>query len=279
MFSIFKKWTARIQGGKVDWDELEATLIQSDLGLPLTGCILAQLKNQPLSAETISRAASDTLRALWPKPVRKPVLTPGTMQVWLVVGVNGSGKTTSIAKLAKHFQTNGLKVHLVGADTFRAAAIDQLKIWADRLGSGFSAGAEGGDPAAAAYQGIEEAARNGAGLVLIDTAGRLHNKENLMRELEKVKRVLQKKIPDAPHEVLCVVDGTNGSNAVEQVCQFHHFLKLTGLIVTKMDTTSKGGVLAAIKAEYNIDPLFACSGENPDDLNEFDPQEYVSRFF
>lgn len=279
MLSALKKLAARIQGGKIDWDEIEAALVQSDLGLPLSRKILDSLKSRPLSGETIATAAAESIRHLWLRPVRRLRITHGAMQVWLIVGVNGSGKTTSIAKLARRYQSGECKVHLVGADTFRAAAIEQLQIWAGRIGTGFSGGTEGGDPAAAAYLGLEDAARSGANLVLIDTAGRLHNKENLMRELEKVKRVLQKKVPEAPHEVLCVVDGTNGVNAVEQVRQFHHFLGLTGLIVTKMDASAKGGAIAAIKEAYNIEPLFVGSGESAEDLKEFDPQEFVSRFF
>jgi fused signal recognition particle receptor len=281
MFSFFKKWVAEIKGGKVDWDEVEAHLIQSDLGLPLTEKILGRLKGQALSDQTVTAAASQAILELWPQPVRKlsPEPANGNPAVWLIIGVNGTGKTTSIAKLANRYKKAGKKVHLVGADTFRAAAIDQLKVWADRLGLGFSAGKEGGDPAAAAFQGLEEAKRAGADLVIIDTAGRLHNKENLMRELEKVKRVIQKLVPDAPHETLLVLDGTNGSNAHDQAKQFHKFLTISGIIVTKLDTSSKGGAVAAIKAEEKIDPLFVGLGESMDDLVEFNPQDYVARFF
>ncbi|MDD5261462.1 MAG: signal recognition particle-docking protein FtsY [Methylacidiphilales bacterium] len=279
MLSVFKKWIAQAKGGKIEWDDLEAVLIQSDLGLPLTHSILKSLKESPLSRETVSEAAAQSILGLWPTPPRQLFVQPGKMSVWLIVGVNGTGKTTSIAKLAHHYQKTGKKVHLIAADTFRAAAIDQLKVWADRTGSGFFAGKENGDPAAAAYQGLENAKRENADLVLIDTAGRLHNKENLMRELEKVKRVIQKLIPDAPHEILLVLDGTNGNNAVEQARQFHSFLNLTGLIVTKLDSSSKGGAIAAIKAEHKIDPVFIGSGEGLDDFREFDPKAYVSRFF
>ncbi|MDR1190415.1 MAG: signal recognition particle-docking protein FtsY [Verrucomicrobiales bacterium] len=276
MFSFFKKWVTELKGGKVDWDEIEAHLIQSDLGLALTERILDKLKGQALSDQTVTAAASQAILELWKKPVRKPIVS-GDPAVWLIIGVNGTGKTTSIAKLANRYQKLGKKVHLIGADTFRAAAIDQLKIWADRLDIGFSAGREGGDPAAAAFQGLADAKARGAELVMIDTAGRLHNKENLMRELEKMKRVIQKQSPSAPHETLLVLDGTNGGNALDQARQFHKFLTISGIIVTKLDTSSKGGAVAAIKAEEGIDPLFVGLGEGMDDLVEFNPQEYVAR--
>ncbi|MDR2463305.1 MAG: signal recognition particle-docking protein FtsY [Verrucomicrobiales bacterium] len=278
MFSFFKKWAAEIKGGKIDWDDVEAHLIQSDLGLTLTERILTRLKGQTLSAQTVTAAASQAILSLWDQPVRQLTVS-GDPAVWLIIGVNGTGKTTSIAKLAHRYKKAGKKVHLVGADTFRAAAIDQLKIWADRLGAGFSAGREGGDPAAAAFQGLAAARAADADLVLIDTAGRLHNKENLMRELEKVKRVVQNQSPSAPHETLLVLDGTNGGNALDQARQFHKFLTISGIIVTKLDTSSKGGAVAAIKAEEQIDPLFIGVGEGMDDLVEFNPQEYVARFF
>jgi fused signal recognition particle receptor len=278
MFSFFKKWATEIKGGKVDWEDLEARLIQSDLGLALTGRILARLKGQVLSGQTVTAAAAQVILELWKQPVRQLTVS-GAPAVWLIIGVNGTGKTTSVAKLAHRYQKMGRRVHLVGADTFRAAAIDQLKVWAGRLGASFSAGREGGDPAAAAFQGLADAQRLGADLVLIDTAGRLHNKENLMRELEKVRRVMQKQSPSAPHETLLVLDGTNGGNALDQARQFHKFLTISGLIVTKLDTSAKGGAVAAIKAEAQIDPRFVGLGAGLDDLVEFNPRDYVARFF
>jgi len=271
MFGIFKKWAAQVQGGKIDWDELESVLIQSDLGLPLTQRILGRLKGQALSAETVRQAARAEITALWPRTPASPV--PVDAEAWLIIGVNGAGKTTTIAKLAHRYQNH--RVHLVAADTFRAAAIDQLRIWSDRLGTGFTAGREGGDPAAAAFQGLEDARRSGAGLVLIDTAGRLHNKENLLRELEKVKRVLGKLDPAAPQRTLLVIDGTNGANALAQAEQFHKAIGLTGLIATKLDSTAKGGAIAAVKATLGLDTLFTGTGESPEDLNPFHPAAYA----
>jgi len=279
MLSVFKKWAARIQGGTVDWDELEATLIQSDLGLTLSGKIITRLKGEALNAETIREAAISAIGELWPAVIRTPQPRHGQPEVWLIVGVNGAGKTTTLAKLAHRYQQAGLRVHMVGADTFRAAAVEQLKIWADRLGCGFSGGRENGDPAAAAYEGLVAAEAARADLILIDTAGRLHNKENLLRELEKVKRVIGKKFPGAPHEILLVLDGTNGGNALDQARQFHSFLEITGLIATKLDSSSKGGALAAIKAETGLDPLFLGLGEGLEDLKPFDPKNYIERFF
>lgn len=272
MFGIFKKWIAQVQGGKIDWEELESVLIQSDLGLHLTQRILERLKDQPLNAETVRQAARAEIAALWPRTPATPV--PMDAEAWLIIGVNGAGKTTTIAKLAHRYQNH--RVHLVAADTFRAAAIDQLRIWSDRLGTGFTAGREGGDPAAAAYQGLEDARGAKAGLVLIDTAGRLHTKDNLLRELAKVKRVLGKLDAAAPHRTLLVIDGTNGANALAQAEQFHKSIGLTGLIATKLDSTAKGGAIAAIKASLGLDTHFIGTGESLEDLHPFHPASYAN---
>lgn len=279
MISHFKKWVAELKEGAVDWDRVEAALIQSDLGVPLAHRILEKLKKKPLSAATVQHAVETELLALWPQPVRPLQLPHNGASVWLIIGVNGAGKTTSIAKLAAHFQKKGKKVFLVAADTFRAAAIDQLKIWAERLGIGIFCGKENGDPAAAAYEGLDTAQQDGAELVLIDTAGRLHNKENLMRELAKIKRVLAKKNPDYPQETLLVIDGVSGLNAVSQVKEFHQALGVTGILATKLDSSAKGGSIAAIKADSELDTLFIGLGEQLEDWKPFDPQAYVKRFF
>lgn len=279
MIGGFKKWIAQVRGGAIDWDELEAMLIQSDLGLELTTSILDSLQGQPLSAETVEAAAREELKALWPETVRR--LQPGTPTgpaVWLILGVNGSGKTTTIAKLARMFHRPDQPVHLVAADTFRAAAIEQLRLWSEKIGTGFSAGREDGDPAAAAFEGIDRALQQQAATILIDTAGRLHNNDNLMRELEKVKRVIGK-FDGQPRECLLVIDGTNGSNAIEQAGKFHRALGVTGLIATKLDGSSKGGALAAIKKQAGLDPLYLGTGESADDLTPFHPQQYVDDFF
>jgi len=277
MFKFFKKWVAELKDGPVDWDELEATLIQSDLGLPLTEKILAELKDQALSAGTIQAAISKTICGLWSKT---PVLPSprNAVEVWWLIGINGAGKTTTLAKLGALYRKRGNKVHVVGADTFRAAAGQQLKIWADRLGLSSTIGPEGMDPGAAAFSGIEEGMKLGANLILIDTAGRLHNKENLMRELEKIRRVIGTKNATSPEQTLLVVDGANGTNALSQAREFHKALKLTGVIVTKLDSSAKGGVVAALKAEQNLDTLWIGSGEAVEDLTPFEPISYAERF-
>lgn len=283
MMGSFKQWIAEARGGKIDWDELEASLIQSDLGMELSERILEQLKSRPLSAETIQEAVMDEIRRTWTEPPRKldDSLADATAehpQVVLIVGVNGSGKTTTCAKLAHRYQEKGQKVFMVGADTFRAAAIEQLERWSQTIGCGFFPGKAGGDPAAAAYQGTEAGIEYRAGLILIDTAGRLHNKNNLLRELEKVKRVVGKVLPDTPQETLLVVDGTSGANSLRQVEEFHNTLGLTGLIVTKLDSSSKGGIIAAVKAEHDVDTLMTGTGESPDDLHPFELKNYLQEF-
>ncbi|MEM9444413.1 MAG: signal recognition particle-docking protein FtsY [Verrucomicrobiota bacterium] len=278
MMGAFRGWVDRMKHGEVDWDELEATLIQCDLGLPMVEKILERLKGQNLSATNAQEAAVAELYKLWEDEVRS-VDDLLSKEVWLIVGVNGVGKTTTIAKLAHRFKQRGRKVHLVAADTFRAGAIAQLGVWAERLDLTITSGVEGGDPASAAYKGLEEAETHGANLILIDTAGRLHNKENLMRELEKIKRVINKQDEDAPHETIMVLDATNGSNAFQQAKLFHQGVDLTGAIVTKLDSSAKGGVVAALKDELDIDTLMVGLGEGMDDLMIFDPQAYVESFF
>ncbi|MFH1066593.1 MAG: signal recognition particle-docking protein FtsY [bacterium] len=279
MISYFKRWVAELKEGAVDWDKMEAALIQSDLGVALAHRILEKLKKKPLSAVTVQQAVETELLALWPEPIRALELPREGAGVWLIIGVNGAGKTTSIAKLAAHFQKKGKRVFLVAADTFRAAAMDQLKIWAERLNIGIFCGKENGDPAAAVYEGLDAAQQNGAELVLVDTAGRLHNKENLMRELAKIKRVLSKKNPAYPQETLLVIDAVSGLNAVSQAKEFHQTLGVTGILATKLDSSAKGGSLAAIKAESALDTLFIGLGEQLEDWQPFDPHTYVKRFF
>jgi fused signal recognition particle receptor len=279
MISIFKKWIAELKDGPVDWDALEATLIQSDLGVDLTHRILEKLRQQPLSAATIQQATATEIRSLWKGPVRNLNFNPQQMNVWLVIGVNGAGKTTTIAKLAHLFKKQGAMLQLIAADTFRAAAIQQLQIWAERIGIHIHCGKEGGDPSAAVYEGIEEAKKNKANLVIIDTAGRLHNKENLLRELDKMKRVLQKQDSSFPQEILLIIDAHSGMNAILQAKEFQQSLGITGAIVTKLDSSAKGGMIAALKADLNLETFFIGVGEGVDDLDQFDPDRYVQEFF
>lgn len=276
MFAKLKQWIVGLKDGPVDWDELEAQLIQADLGVELAGDILADLRTRTVSAATIRAAVSDQILRLWPTPPSIPSPTPGRAEVWWLVGVNGSGKTTTLAKLAHRHKQVGHQVFLVGADTFRAAAGEQLAIWADRLGLERSIGAPGSDPAAAAYQGLAAGIKAGADLILIDTAGRLHTKEGLMRELAKVGRVLAKQQEGAPHQTLLVIDGTNGANALAQAREFHAALRVTGVIVTKLDSSAKGGVVAAIKRELGLDTLWIGRGETPESLAPFLPADYAA---
>lgn len=277
MFKRLKNWLAERKEGAVDWEELEGILIQSDLGFSLTDNLIRNLRQHGVTAQSVGAALEKEFLALWPKPVRQPRFD-ARPSVWMIVGVNGVGKTTTLAKLAHYYQRCGKKVHLVAADTFRAAAIEQLAIWAGRLQCSFTSGQEGGDPAAAAFRGVEEGTKVSSDLVLIDTAGRLHNKEGLMRELEKIKRVLGKQNPDRPQEVLMIIDGTTGNNALSQAYEFHRFLGVTGLIVSKMDSTAKGGMIAALKREYDLETLFIGNGERLEDLRPFDPVSYAQAF-
>jgi len=200
--------------------------------------------------------------------------------VLLVAGVNGSGKTTSIGKLAWRFSRLGKQVHLVAGDTFRAAADDQLAIWAERAGATiYRPGKEGADPAAVAFEGIREGVDKGADLILVDTAGRLHTKANLVDELRKVHRVCGKVIEGAPHETYLVLDGTNGQNAIQQAITFREAVAVTGIVLTKLDGTAKGGVVIGIADELGLPIRFVGTGERPEDLKPFDASEFVSALF
>jgi|GEM_PF-2436835 len=279
MLSFFKKWIKGLKEGPVDWDEFEATLIQSDLGHELTGELIQKMKKERQTALSLQSAVEKELSTLWEKSALEPEVTTKGFHVWLVIGVNGVGKTTTVARLAKKMQLAGHKVHLVAGDTFRAAAIDQLRLWAQKLNCGFTAGREGGDPAAAAYEGVASAKAEGASLVLIDTSGRLHNKDNLMRELLKTKRVIGKQDAILPQETILVVDATNGSNALSQAREFHEHIGVSRVIITKLDSSAKGGVVAAIKRELNLDTWLVGVGESENDLIPFSALGYVRRFF
>jgi fused signal recognition particle receptor len=206
-------------------------------------------------------------------------LQQGELSVLLFVGVNGVGKTTTIGKLANQFRLKGKKVILAAADTFRAGAIRQLVVWGERSGVEVVAGAEGGDPAAVVYDGIKRAKKTSADVLLVDTAGRLQNKENLMRELSKIKRVITREIPDAPHEVLLVLDATTGQNAMQQAKQFQETTDVTGLVLTKLDGTAKGGIVLAIRGELHLPVKLVGLGEGINDLQVFNPEEFVIGLF
>lgn len=265
-------------------EEFEVALIASDLGAPVAERIIDQLK-QSLQRTDASKAAhvqktlqNTLLEVLKPAsgPPFEQLLEKGPKPfVVLVVGVNGVGKTTSIAKLAQRLVQGGRVPLLVAADTFRAAAIDQLQVWADRVGVGLIRHRHGADPAAVAFDGLTAAKARQADVVLIDTAGRLHTKSNLMDELRKVARVIGQEVPGAPHEVLLVLDATLGQNALSQARQFHQAVGVTGLALTKLDGTARGGIVVAIADELKLPVRLIGVGEAVEDLQDFQPQAFV----
>ena len=296
MSNIFNKWkeglakTSKAAFGQIAtllgateiddgiWDELEALLVQADVGVETTISVLDRLEDR-VDAEGMTRA-NEVHQALR-EELRKHLTTPPAIQfgqkptVILIVGVNGSGKTTSIAKLGKRYTSEGKKVILGAADTFRAAAVDQLEIWAERLNLPIISGQHGGDSAAVAYDSVQAGIARQSDIVLIDTAGRLHTRFNLMEELKKVHRVVGKAMAGAPHQVWLVMDATTGQNALQQARAFKEAVKVTGVILAKLDSSAKGGMAFAIERELNLPILFAGLGEKPEDLTPFDPDAFV----
>jgi fused signal recognition particle receptor len=275
--NIIKKFTGR----PVDWDELEENLIRSDIGVPMTLRIMAALQKRAATTtitanDIIEVAREEIMRILplAPAPIRP---LPAKPKAILIVGVNGTGKTTSTAKLAQYFKKNRHSVMLAAADTFRAAAIEQLGIWAQRLDVEMIRGQYNADPAALCYEAYQAADKRNIEFLLCDTAGRLHTKTNLMAELNKVKRSIAKHDASAPQETLLVVDATTGSNALSQAREFHQAIGLTGLIVTKLDGSGKGGVVIAIQHELGIPTRFVGTGEKLDDFALFDGREFVAK--
>ncbi len=266
-------------------DDLEGTLLGADLGVSVTerimGAIRAQHKKQLI--KTPDDAKAEIRRQLLSiLNVRSSAETPvaeGSLQVWMVVGVNGTGKTTTIGKLASRLAQEGRKVLVCAADTFRPAAIEQLTVWAERSGAELVKSKIGADPSAVLHDALSSATARGSDVVIIDTAGRLHTKSNLMQELDKMRRVAGRKIPGAPHEVLLVVDATTGQNGLAQAREFMKFTGITGLIVTKLDGTAKGGILFGICQELGIPVRFIGIGESLEDLLEFSPEDFVGSLF
>jgi len=275
-------------GRKIDHaflDQLEDTLLQADIGVAKTEEIIAELKAKYKAGEM---APGEELLDLLKRSLRAELQAPsGEELAWapsgptvvLIVGVNGAGKTTTIAKLAKRFKDQGKKVLIAAGDTYRAAAIEQLSIWAERAGVDIIKTHDGGDAAAVAFDAVAAAESRGADLVLIDTAGRLHNKEHLMRELEKIRRVIQKRLPAAPHETLLVLDATAGQNAIQQAKVFGAAMGVTGLVLTKLDGTAKGGVTITIRRELKLPVRFIGVGEKIEDLQPFDPDAFIEAIF
>ncbi len=261
------------------WDELEALLIQADLGVDWTLELLERLQER-VRREGITRA--DELQTLLQEELRAALQTPPPLTfpdqptVILVVGVNGSGKTTTLAKLARFLQQqHGKRVLLAAADTFRAAAIEQLQVWGRRLGVPVVAGQPGSDPGAVTYDAVRAAQARGLDVVLVDTAGRLHTRYNLMEELKKVRRVAGKAQPGAPHHVWLVLDATTGQNALQQAKAFQQAVAVDGVILAKLDSSAKGGMAFAVQRQLGLPILFVGLGEGPDDLAVFDPDAFV----
>lgn len=263
-------------------EKLEKLLYEADLGVKisveLTDKVRALHKSHPaLDPEALILEIRKELLALLPPSSSLATLPPGQgPMILLIVGVNGNGKTTSIAKLAKRYVDNDKKVVLAAADTFRAAAIEQLEIWAHRLKVDIVKGAPKSDPAAVAFDAVTAGKARGADVVIIDTAGRLHTKTHLMQELDKIRRSCKKVSENAPHEVLLVLDATTGQNAIDQAKTFHQYTPLTGLILTKLDGTAKGGIVINIQKQLGIPVKFIGIGEGLDDLEPFDAQTFVN---
>lgn len=264
------------------WEELEEILIGADFGVPTTEKILDGLKDV---AYKELWSTSDLVIARFKRDVAHFLTLPATLNleskpaVILVVGVNGSGKTTTIGKLATRFARQGKRVLLVAADTFRAAAADQLEIWAGRAGAEIVRGREGADPSSVVYDGIAAAKARGIDVVLVDTAGRLQTKVNLMEELRKMRRIIEREAPGQPVETLLVLDGTTGQNGISQAKLFDAATKLTGVVVTKLDSTAKGGVVVAIVDELEIPIKFIGLGESADALRPFEPAAFIEALF
>lgn len=276
---FLKNFVAKFSSQPVDWDELEETLIRADLGVPLTLRMLDAVRERgkEVTAQTASEVCKEEILKVLPvgNPPIRPL--PAKPKAILMIGVNGTGKTTTSAKMAHWFKTNRHTCLLVAADTFRAAAIEQLETWGNRLGVEVMKGQYGGDSAALCYDAWSSANRRNIEFLLCDTAGRLHTKDNLMQELSKVKRTLAKHDPDAPHERLLVVDATTGSNALVQAREFHQAAGLTGIVLTKLDGSGKGGVAVAIQHELGIPTRFIGTGEKVTDFAAFDREVFVNR--
>ncbi|MDQ2959866.1 MAG: signal recognition particle-docking protein FtsY [Candidatus Dormibacteraeota bacterium] len=265
------------------YDDLLDILVGADAGMGLAEQLVAALRER-VRVERIG-TAEDALRALKDEMLQllnardRSLNLDAKPSVVVVVGVNGSGKTTTLGKFAHRLKGEGLTPLVAAADTFRAAAIDQMRVWADRSGTEVIAHQPGADPGAVVYDAIQAAVARRADVLLVDTAGRLHTKSNLMSELEKIRRVIQRAIPDGPHETLLVIEAPTGMNAVAQARAFHDAMQLTGIVLTKLDGTSRGGTILAIEAELGVPVKLVGLGEGIDDLNVFDPQAYLDALF
>ncbi len=286
---VVEKIAEVVRGRRLDeaaLEEIERILIEADVGvdaaLHLVGALRERVRADGLPEEGVNRLLKEEVLRMLDAPAAQAQAvepSPGEPRVTLVVGVNGVGKTTTIGKLAARCAARGERVVLAACDTFRAAAIDQLAAWADRADAHLVRHQPGADPASVAFDALSAAKARGADAVIVDTAGRLHTKVNLMEELKKVCRVIQKAQAGAPHEVLLVLDATTGQNAIAQAQQFHAALGLTGLVLTKLDGTAKGGIVIAISRSLNIPVRMVGLGEGIDDLQDFDPRAFVDAMF
>jgi len=274
-------------GRKIDeqlLDELEQTLIGDDIGVETTERLISDIRTawkagKVKSAEEIVPFLKEQMKTYWPAQDRQLKLAASGPTVILVAGINGSGKTTSIAKLAHILSRNNKKVVVAACDTFRAAAVEQLSIWAERIGVQIVRHQQGSDPAAVAYDACQAALNRHADYLILDTAGRLHTQKHLMDELGKIRGVVVKQIPGAPHEVLLVLDATTGQNAIIQAKMFSETVHVSGIFLAKLDGTARGGIVIAIKDMLDIPVKFVGLGEKPEDIAEFDPDEFVEALF
>ena len=266
------------------WEDVEALLIQADMGVPTTLELIDRMQER-VSSEGLFRtdqlveAMKEELRGMLTDPPEFEMEKPRQLTIAMVVGVNGSGKTTTVGKLAHYYKERGKRVMMVAGDTFRAAAIDQLKIWSERAGVPIVSGEPGGDPAAIIYDGIRATRGRGYDLLLVDTAGRLHTKFNLMKEIEKIYNVARRSVHQAPHEVLLVLDATTGQNALVQARKFGEAVNVTGVVLAKLDSTAKGGMVFSIYQELGVPVRFIGTGEKIEDLAPFDPDAFVDGLF
>jgi len=266
------------------WDELEEALLGADVGPSTTMWLIDRLRKraaqeQMRNASQVQAALREELVKLLGKPAGLRFSTTSPLTVILVIGVNGSGKTTSIAKMAYRLTHEGHRVILAAGDTFRAAAIDQLKVWGERISVPVISQNPGSDPGAVVYDAIQAASTRGSDVLIVDTAGRLHTKYNLMEELKKINKVIAKQLPDGPHELLIVIDATTGQNALLQARKFAEDVGLTGVIITKLDSTAKAGFAFAVADDLGVPIKFIGTGEKLENLAPFDPQSFVAALF
>jgi fused signal recognition particle receptor len=282
--NVHKVLTGRDRVDEEMLEDLEDVLLAGDVGLPTTEALLDRLRERIRSDKLTTGAEVETALAEEVETILvagegEDAGTAGSPHVVLLVGVNGTGKTTTLGKLAHHHARDGKKVVVAAADTFRAAAVDQLRVWAERAGVELIANAEGTDPAAVAFDAVNAGKARGADIVFVDTAGRLQTKVNLMEELRKIGRVVDKAHPGAPHEVLLVLDATTGQNAIQQAEKFGEAIEITGLVLTKVDGTAKGGVVVAISHRLGIPVRYLGLGEGIDDLEPFDARSFARALF